>query len=333
MNFYFKKPYCVLFFSTLVLGVFISLSSNNWLTVWLGLELNIYSLLPILLQSRINQEKEAATKYFLVQGLASAFILLRTISFSLAISPFLLFIRLLTKIGIAPCHIWVPIVISGISWSICWIVATIQKIPSIFIITQSIQTTNSVSITLIARLRRIVGALGGINQTQLRSILAYSSINHLGWLLARSLVSFSTIVIYFTSYLIIVSSIILNLTHSQIFSRKPESLYISQTYFLIISLLRLGGLPPLFGFFPKLLVIYSLVTLTTPIFLLSFILIISSAISLYFYLKIIFNSNAIWPKSPFLLANKKYPTSTSLFNSIFYFSSIFLGLSIFIIII
>lgn len=290
MNLFLSKPYTILFSTTLLLGAFFSLTSNNWLSAWIGLELNLYSFIPLLLQSVINQEKEAAVKYFLVQALASAIILLGSLLINYSImSSFLITLAMVIKLGIAPCHFWLPSVINSLSWTICWILATAQKIAPITLLTQSLLPNSTTATTLITTIRALTGAIGGLNQTQIRAILAYSSISHIGWITASTITSPLITLIYFLSYLIIVSRIIQPL-NSTIFYSSNYALLPSQTHkkikiSLIINLLRLGGLPPLFGFFPKILILSSL--LSSRLLTLRFILILCATLNLYYYLKII----------------------------------------------
>jgi len=290
MNLFFSKPYTLLFSSTLTLGVIFAITSNNWLSIWIGLELNLYSFIPLLLQSSLNQEKEAAIKYFLVQALASAILLLRVLILNLnSITSIFIVLAIIIKLGIAPCHFWLPSVINSLSWIICWVLATVQKIAPILLLTQILTSISTLTTSSLAILRAIIGAIGGLNQTQIRAILAYSSIGHIGWIISSTLISPLMTFIYFISYIIIISRIIQPL-HSTISysanflpSHSLNSKLIKNSF--LINLLRLGGLPPLFGFFPKILLLISLLHIN--LLLLCFVLIISSTINLYYYLKII----------------------------------------------
>lgn len=290
MNFNLFKPYSLFFYSTLLLGVFISLSARNWFSIWIGLELNLYSLTPLLLHSIKNQEKEAAVKYFLVQALASGALIIAALNFnSNTIFAPLLTLSLVIKLGIAPCHFWLPNVINSVTWKICWILSTIQKIAPLFILTQLIDSLSSSLIILLASSRALVGGLGGLNQTQLRPILAYSSIGHLGWITARTLTRPILTLLYFFTYIIIISSIILTLSWAQNYSSNftltlPQINTKHKTT-LIITLFRLGGVPPFLGFYPKFLIIYSLIE--QKLFSITIILIFSATINLFFYIKII----------------------------------------------
>lgn len=293
MNLFFSKPYTILFSSTLTLGILFSISSNNWLATWIGLELNLYSFIPLLIQSTINQEKEAAIKYFLVQALASTLLIFGAIILNFSsFSSLLILIALLIKLGAAPCHFWLPPIINSLSWNICWILATAQKIAPIFLISNTLTPKSTTTTSIIASLGAILGAIGGLNQTQIRAILAYSSVSHIGWVIARILSSSLITIIYLISYLIIISRVIKSLSQSFIYSSQsiliqtPNSK--SNKTSLIIRILRLRGLPPLFGFFPKMLLLLHLITFN--IISLRLILVLCSTLNLYFYLKIICSS-------------------------------------------
>jgi len=90
------------------------------------------SFIPLLTSSHVNQEAEAAIKYFMAQALGRGLLLLGALSLlsspHLPLSPLLynslLIIGLLLKLGLPPCHFWFPSVISSISWPICLILAT-----------------------------------------------------------------------------------------------------------------------------------------------------------------------------------------------------------------
>lgn len=95
--------------------------------------------------------------------------------------PRVIFIlSMLLKLGIAPFHSWLPHVISSISWTICMILATIQKIAPIRLLVIITPKDFSFLLVISVAASTIVGGVGGINQTQIRSLIAYSSIGHIG---------------------------------------------------------------------------------------------------------------------------------------------------------
>lgn len=138
----------------------------------------------------------------------------------------------------------------------------------------------------------LVGAIGGLNQTSLRKIIAFSSINHIAWIFIALNSSETLWTIYLIIYSILRFNIViifktLKLNHiNQLFS----SMFISNTlkFSLIINILSLGGLPPFLGFFPKWIVIQTLV-INNQIYIIV-ILTVTSLITLYFYLRIAYSA-------------------------------------------
>ena len=325
MNFFTSKPYTILFSSTLILGTFISISSNNWISIWIGLELNLYSFIPLILKSYINQEKEASIKYFLTQALASVILLFASILMLFSNQAIvILVVSILIKLGAAPCHFWLPSIINSLSWPICLILATIQKAAPILILTQILQPISSTITIIISSIGAITGGVGGLNQTQIRAILAYSSIGHIGWIIASTLSSSIITLIYFITYVIILTSIILSLSPTylllanSIYQTKPAP---NSIKLLSISrLLSLAGLPPFFGFFPKLLILIALTSIK--FFILPIILVLASTLNLYFYLKIIVSLFFNAPQQNLLNINKSHNISISLLSIFASFSSL-----------
>lgn len=187
-------PARILFLSTLLLGILITISRSSWFGCWLGLELNLISFIPILTSKHDTYSSEAALKYFLIQALGSAIILIRVCFTFLSnyTANMIIIAALLLKRGAAPLHFWFPPVMQGIKLPQCVILITVQKIAPIVIISYTLASYNTFLPLIIASiLSRLVGAIGGLNQTLIRKIIAYSSINHMAWMLAAISISLS----------------------------------------------------------------------------------------------------------------------------------------------
>lgn len=266
----------------------------------MGIEINLISFIPILINNNRKMRTERIIKYFIIQSLGSAnfiFISIFLISFNKwfilnsQINNIIYLIinsSLFLKIGAAPFHFWFPKTIKGISWINCLILRTWQKIIPIIIISYcNINNFNSIFIIS----RALIGRLMGLNQTSLKLIISYSSINHISWIISAIIININLWINYFILYSLITIILIrrfnlININQiNQFFSIKTLSLKLN--FFIFLSLLRLGGLPPFLGFLPKWIVITQIIFYNN-IFLLT-IIIFTSLINLFFYTRIFYS--------------------------------------------
>nr|QAY81977.1 NADH dehydrogenase subunit 2 [Aristobrotica sp. REN-2018] len=292
------KLYKIFFFNFLLIGTLITISAYSWLSMWVGLEINLLSFIPLMKSNKNIFPAEATIKYFITQALASTIILFSILMLLNSTDMILKFnywfnlslnSALLTKLGAAPFHAWFPEVASGLNWMNNILLMTWQKIAPMILIMYNL---NSLFLSIIIIISSLTGGVLGINQINLRKFMAYSSINHIAWLLA-SLLNFKTIwLIYFIIYTLISLMIMVLFNHFKIFS-IPQ-LFLSLNFnknlkmFFIMNFLSLGGLPPFLGFLPKWLVINNLIE--NSFYFLSFILIIVTLITLFFYLRLTFST-------------------------------------------
>nr|QTZ18981.1 NADH dehydrogenase subunit 2 [Epicypta sp. WQY004] len=311
-----------IFLFTMVLGTMISISSNSWFGIWMGLEINLLSFIPLMINTNNLLSTEASLKYFLTQAFASSlllfsmmlFILFFNLNFNLNMYSFynlFIFIPLLIKSGIPPFHFWFPNVMEGINWMSSLMLLTWQKIAPLLIISY-LMLNNSVMIIIIM-ISTFIGALNGLNQSSLRKIMAFSSINHLGWMLASMMFNENLWMIYFILYTFISFSIIYLFNHFKLFFINQLYSFFFNSFimknFFLISFLSMAGLPPFLGFLPKWLVIQSLILMNMN-FLLVW-MIFMSLITMYFYLRICYSSlmlnySEIIFNNLFLMKNQLY---------------------------
>lgn len=302
----------ILFFFTLTTSTLYGLSASSPITMWVAIEINLLRIIPlIVIPSSFNQEPQAAFLYFCIQITGSIIFFYSFLPLNALITqntsslfPNLALFSLILKIGAAPCHFWVPFVIRKIPWLQCLILATWQKLLPIFLLAKLLQKTPSYSpLITIATITAIIGRLGGLNQTNIRPLLAFSSIQHLGWILIATLFRFSLTLIYMLIYLGATSILIIKLTFWSTFAPDQITgiapLLPKDTIIFKIILLSISGLPPLVGFYPK-LVILSFIAhhiLWLPIY----ILILCNTISLAYYLRLFFTLS-LTPRIPALLS-------------------------------
>nr|AFO64140.1 NADH dehydrogenase subunit 2 [Brachaelurus colcloughi] len=298
--------------SSLGLGTTITFIGSHWLLVWMGLEINTLAIIPMMINQHHPRAAEATTKYFITQATASALLLFASITnawttgeWSLTellnpTSATLTTIALALKIGLAPLHFWLPEVLQGLNLITGLILSTWQKLAPFAILLQIYPLLNPNLLMFFGILSTIVGGWGGLNQTQLRKILAYSSIANLGWMIsilhyAPNLTQLNLIlyiIMTLTTFLLFIS---FNSTKiNSIASSSSKSSLLS--IIALMTLLSLGGLPPLSGFMPKWLIGQELTkqNLFTP----ATIMAIMALLSLFFYLRLCYATTLTMSPSP-----------------------------------
>nr|AAV67526.1 NADH dehydrogenase subunit 2 [Anolis porcatus]AAV67527.1 NADH dehydrogenase subunit 2 [Anolis porcatus]AAV67607.1 NADH dehydrogenase subunit 2 [Anolis allisoni]AAV67608.1 NADH dehydrogenase subunit 2 [Anolis allisoni] len=290
--------------SSLATGTIITMTSYHWLMAWVGLELNTLAIIPIISTMHHPRSTEAATKYFLTQAAASALILFSSmtnawntgswdITQTLASPSYILLtMALAMKLGLAPLHFWLPEVIQGSTMTTAFIITTWQKIAPMSLIFLTMNNLSTPIFLLMGLLSSLVGGWGGLNQTQTRKIMAYSSIAHLGWMATISSIMTNILIMNLLIYLIMTTSVFLSLiiSKSKTIQNTTSTWTLSPTLTIImmLSLLSLGGLPPLTGFIPKWLIMEELILQNFN--LLIILMAASSLLSLFFYLRLTYTT-------------------------------------------
>nr|WIM50787.1 NADH dehydrogenase subunit 2 [Conus ventricosus] len=301
-------PFGLMFLFVMGFGTMLSLSSVHWLGIWAGLEMNLIGFLPMLIYQKKISESESAVKYFIVQALGSSLLIFGSLlGFSTSFSWDVmsegmggilglctLVSGLSVKLGVFPFHYWVPSVMAGLSWVSCMLLATWQKLAPLFLLLSLCQLSEVKELLVLFCVMSggsaLVGGMGGLNQTQVRALLAYSSIGHLGWMIFAMLHSEWCMKLYLFIYLGIITSLFVSLWLKDFSAMKDvSSLKHFKVYHLVIMLLllSLSGLPPLLGFVSKWLVV--LVSSSSPFSFIIFLLILGSLMSLFYYLSLFFS--------------------------------------------
>nr|YP_009330633.1 NADH dehydrogenase subunit 2 [Gobiobotia pappenheimi]AOC32665.1 NADH dehydrogenase subunit 2 [Gobiobotia pappenheimi] len=295
------NPYVLMILlSSLGLGTTLTFASSHWLLAWMGLEINTLAIVPLMAQHHHPRAVEATTKYFLTQATAAAMILFASTTnawisgewdmnnMSSPIATTMIIIALALKIGLAPMHFWLPEVLQGLDLLTGLILSTWQKLAPLALIIQTSQAIDPILLTSLGLMSTLAGGWGGLNQTQLRKILAYSSIAHMGWMMIVLQYAPQLTVLALGTYIFMTSAAFLTLkmssatkinTLAMMWSNNPT---LTATTALV--LLSLGGLPPLTGFMPKWLILQELTKQNLPIT--ATIMALAALLSLYFYLRL-----------------------------------------------
>nr|URH17021.1 NADH dehydrogenase subunit 2 [Pericapritermes sp. H SH-2022a] len=298
----------VLLLITLVGGMLVSVSSNSWLGAWMGLEINLMSFIPLMSNVKNMYNTEASLKYFIVQVLASATLLFMVVMKTLTEdlftfemnphTPMIICTPLLLKSGAAPLHWWFPGVMEGLSWENCALLMTVQKAAPLMLMSYLIEI-NIFTLSVIL-MSTMVGAIGGLNQTSMRKILTYSSINHTGWMLIALTMSENLWMVYFAIYSTLALTVVAAIKLSGVSFINQTMMTNKETtltkFMMFTSLLSLGGLPPFLGFLPKWIVIQAMIT--NNMAPLATVVVVMSLITLYYYLKISYSSFMILNAEP-----------------------------------
>nr|AQM50006.1 NADH dehydrogenase subunit 2 [Gila cf. eremica AVR-2017]AQM50007.1 NADH dehydrogenase subunit 2 [Gila cf. eremica AVR-2017]AQM50008.1 NADH dehydrogenase subunit 2 [Gila cf. eremica AVR-2017] len=295
------NPYVlVTLLSSLGLGTTLTFASSHWLLAWMGLEINTLAIIPLMAQHHHPRAVEATTKYFLTQATAAAMILFASMTnawitggwdmnnMSDPIASTMVIAALALKIGLAPMHFWMPEVLQGLDLLTGLILSTWQKLAPLALIIQTAQAVDPLLLTALGLLSTLIGGWGGLNQTQLRKILAYSSIAHMGWMVIVVQYAPQLTLLALLVYIFMTSAAFLTLKVSSATKISTLAIIWSKTPVLAATtalvLLSLGGLPPLTGFMPKWLILQELTKQGLP--LTATVMALAALLSLYFYLRL-----------------------------------------------
>nr|BAK42421.1 NADH dehydrogenase subunit 2 [Helogenes marmoratus] len=295
------SPYIItILFMSLGLGTTLTFMSSHWLMAWMGLEINTLAILPLMAKHHHPRSVEATTKYFLTQATAAATILFAsTINtwvtgewdithLNHPISATMVMMALALKVGLAPLHFWMPSVMQGLDLMTALIMATWQKLAPFALMLQMSNSMNPVMLTILGMTSTIIGGWGGMNQTQLRKTMAYSSIAHLGWMIIILQIKPELTMLALVMYIIMTSATFLSFSMMTTTNIKALATNWSKNpiipTLMTIAVLSLGGLPPLTGFMPKWLILQELTMQGLP--MTATIMALSALLSLYFYLRL-----------------------------------------------
>ena len=325
----FKPEYPILIiFSTL--GMMIMISSNNFLLLYLGLEIQSLSLYVVSSFRRDNYKStEAGLKYFILGSLSSGLMLFGisliygstgSINFEIISSMInyegffpgivaglvFLICGFAFKASAVPFHMWTPDVYEGSPTPVTAFFATVPKLAAVGVLLRVlfdcfgpiVESWQQV-IIIISVLSMFLGSVAAIGQNNIKRLMAYSSIGHIGFVLmgvaSGTDKGVSAVLIYMVLYIIMnigVFVFILNMERNGVAVTTINSLNMynnvskSQTLFLTILLFSLAGIPPLAGFFGKFFIFNAAINAG-----LSWLAVmggIASVIAAFYYLRIVY---------------------------------------------
>nr|YP_009169459.1 NADH dehydrogenase subunit 2 [Galeodea echinophora]AKL90656.1 NADH dehydrogenase subunit 2 [Galeodea echinophora] len=302
-------PFNYMFLIVMGVGTLFSVSSLHWLGIWAGLSNNLIGFFTLFGVPKKIMKKSISCKMFVVQAIGSSFLIFGSLlvynmsftwesvnnMYNTSILGLIMMVSgLSVKLGLFPFYFWLPSVMAGLPWITCLLLATWQKLGPIFLMISLLELSNSYWLIIIMCIMSsgsaLMGGLGGMNQTQVRALLAYSSIGHLGWMLFALIHGEWVMKTYLLIYILISMCMFMSLWYSNSsimknFNNLKNSGFVQLS--IMLMLLSLGGLPPLLGFISKWLVIMAGVT--SPYLSFLFLLILGSLMSLFYYLSLFFS--------------------------------------------
>jgi NADH-quinone oxidoreductase subunit N len=325
----FKGEYFVLCLLS-ILGMMIMISSGNFLSLYLGLELLSLPIYSLIIMNRSYISSEASMKYFIMGSIASGIflfgisiiygatgsielklinnIIIQSEAFSnIALRYGLVFIvsGLIFKFGAVPFHMWVPDVYEGSSIPVTLFVGTIPKIAALGMAYRIFSDTFSnigleldLLFIIVGTTSLFIGNIFALSQIDLKRLLGYSAIAHVGFVflgfLGTDSIDFSSVIFYIIIY--VLSSLGIFGSIIAFSSKFKESNFIINyrgiglkypilSIMMLIFLFSLAGVPPTAGFYAKFFILKSLISYGY--IELAIFAVILSVIGAFYYLKII----------------------------------------------
>nr|YP_010042810.1 NADH dehydrogenase subunit 2 [Amyda cartilaginea]QPC56543.1 NADH dehydrogenase subunit 2 [Amyda cartilaginea] len=290
--------------SSLILGPVITITSNHWIMAWIGLEINMLAIIPLIAKQHHPRAIEASIKYFLIQASASSLLLFAIINNIWNLGQFnitqptntasstMMTAALAMKLGLAPFHYWLPETLQGTTTMMTLILTTWQKLAPLTLLMMIHQSLNTTLLMMLSLLSMLMGGWGGLNQTQMRKIMAFSSIAHLGWMTMILTMSIKLTLLTFYTYIAMTTTMLLTIKLLE--TNKMSTTMTSWTKspilnaMMMLNLMSLAGLPPLTGFMPKWLILQEMTK--NHMTMIATMAAILSLLSLFFYLRIAYYS-------------------------------------------
>ena len=310
-----------------ILGMFFMVSANDLILFYLGLELQSLALYILASINRSDlRSTESGIKYFVLSALSSGLLLygcsllygftgstnyeiiqtqLADNNIGALFATVFIIVGLAFKVSAVPFHMWTPDVYEGSPTSVTNFFAVVPKIAGIAVIIRfmdvpfkMILSEWQLIVIFLSIASMILGAVAAIGQTNIKRLLAYSSIGHIGYILAGistgEINGYSSSIIYLTIY------VVMNLgAFSCLYFMRVNSSYTETiddlsglsrnnpflAFAFLIIFFSLAGIPPLGGFFAKFYVFIAVIE--SELYFLAIVGLVTTVISAFYYLKII----------------------------------------------
>ena len=325
-----KRPEFAIILLISIVGMLLMISSNDLLSLFMSMELQSLSLYILVSFSRDDfTSSEAGVKYFIIGSLSTCIFLFGTslvyglvgsTSFNeisvfmsdlystptmLIVGLIFILVSLSLKISAAPFHMWTPDVYQGAPSIITTLLSTLPKIAAFGVLIRllvypfgEIIVDWGKILIILSISSMLIGSLGALRQTDLKRLMAYSTINHIGFILMGLIPGsedgITSICIYLIFYITMNLGIflfILNMQRDQVSVtsiKDLSGLYRSQPLTagcVSIILFSMAGIPPMAGFIGKLIILN--IIIDNNLFFLAVIAVLTSVIAAFYYIRLI----------------------------------------------
>nr|YP_010026033.1 NADH dehydrogenase subunit 2 [Cyriopagopus hainanus]QOQ36847.1 NADH dehydrogenase subunit 2 [Cyriopagopus hainanus] len=257
-------------------------SFDEWFLVWVGMEMNMFSFISMVFSKDSWSSLESLFKYFFIQGLSSGtFLVMMYMGLGLEYP-------LMMKMAAGPFFFWFPSVMMGIGWVECFLLMTFQKLIPLFLMSSMV----SVLFMFWGVVGMMIGVVGSYGQQMIKCLMAYSSVNHIGWIMLCFVMEENLWMFYYILYVMVVGMLILYLYDKSIENLSGMKWVDMMIFFVLV--MSMGGIPPMLGFVMKWVVLEKMVEMSIVI---SFIMVFSSLVMIYIYMRMIYEGmmdGGIW---------------------------------------
>nr|UAT98552.1 NADH dehydrogenase subunit 2 [Penthicodes atomaria] len=273
-----------MFTSIIIFSLLMTMASNNMMFSWMAMEMNLISMMPLMKKS--NKMNEQSMKYLIIQSVSSS-IMMMSMIMSLIINypineSILMMTGIMTKMGMMPFHLWMPGLMQMMSWTVCMMMSTLQKIIPTIMATQMTKINLMMMPMLMSM---IISPITGMKQTSIKKIMAYSSITNSPMMILSMMISKQMFFLFFIMYSMINLNLMMTFKENNTnFTNQINSQSNLMKLSMMISTLSISGMPPTTGFLMKWMMIKSLMSLTLTM---TISMIISSILSTFMYLNMV----------------------------------------------
>nr|YP_009987492.1 NADH dehydrogenase subunit 2 [Bambusiphaga furca]QBZ37952.1 NADH dehydrogenase subunit 2 [Bambusiphaga furca] len=278
-----------------------SLMINNWLFMWILMEINLFMFMPLMSKNKINDQ---SIKYFIIQSFSSHLLMFSILMVSILMMPpknsLIVMIALMMKTGMAPLHLWLPEIMNKMKWNECLMLASPLKIIPMILMSKF---TSMKMVIIPMMLSLMMGCLSGLNQTCLKKMMAFSSIFNLAWMISSFMTSKKVMLLFMMIYTSLNFKIMMFFKKMNIqYMNQINQLELKKKIKINMMILSLSGLPPMMGFFPKWMILKEMVMKSN---IMCFTMIMTSLISMFMYMQISsFTFSNLSMKKKMILENK-----------------------------